>query len=151
MSAQMPAEPPPAAAGTTRNNHCFACGQDNPNGLHLRFAALSDGRQHAVWLTEKKWEGFDGVIHGGIVSTVLDEAMAKAVAAAGMLALTCELRIRLRQHVPPAEELSVTAWIVERRRRRIATEASLVDRHGNERAHAWGTFLETAKPGSSQP
>jgi acyl-coenzyme A thioesterase PaaI-like protein len=95
-----------------------------------------------VWRTDKAWEGFRGVIHGGIVSTVLDEAMSKAVATAGVCALTCELRVRLRQRVEVAEELQIRGWVVERRKRRIVTEATLKDSNGLERAHAWATFLE---------
>jgi acyl-coenzyme A thioesterase PaaI-like protein len=95
-----------------------------------------------LWRTNEIWEGFRGVIHGGVVSTVLDEAMSKAVAAEGIRALTCELRVRLRQHVGSSEELQVKGWVVERRKRRILTEACLCDRSGRERAHAWATFLE---------
>ncbi|HVX67095.1 MAG TPA: PaaI family thioesterase [Bryobacteraceae bacterium] len=124
------------------NNRCFACGEGNPHGLQLRFAPDGAEAVRAQWRTEEAWEGFRGVIHGGIVSTVLDEAMSKAVSAQGVRALTCELRVRLRQSVAPAEELEVRAWVVEKRKRRIMTEAVLSDGEGRERAHAWGTFLE---------
>jgi len=124
------------------NDHCFACGSRNPCGLRLCFAADGEQGVSAVWRTDKAWEGFRGVIHGGIVSTVLDEAMSKAVATAGVCALTCELRVRLRQRVEVAEELQIRGWVVERRKRRIVTEATLKDSNGLERAHAWATFLE---------
>jgi acyl-coenzyme A thioesterase PaaI-like protein len=123
------------------NDRCIVCGSRNPRGLQLCFAPDGDHAVAARWRTEEAWEGFRGVIHGGIVSTVLDEAMSKAVAAAGIPALTCELRVRLRHHVKPSEELRVRGWMVDRQRRRILTEASLKDRDGAERAHAWGTFL----------
>jgi acyl-coenzyme A thioesterase PaaI-like protein len=123
-------------------NHCFVCGQGNPQGLHLRFSA--DGAEAVVahWHPQETWEGFRGVIHGGIVSTVLDEAMSKAVAAQGIPALTCELRVRLRERVAPAEELEIRGWVVEKRKRKISTEAILSDAAGRERAHAWAVFLE---------
>lgn len=130
-------DPPRAVA----NDRCFACGRENPHGLRLHFALDAGHSATAAWRTNEVWEGFRGVIHGGLVSTVLDEAMSKAVAAEGIRALTCELRVRLRQRVESSEELQVKGWVVEKRRRRILAEATLRDRGGRERAHAWATFL----------
>jgi len=124
------------------NDRCFVCGSRNPQGLRLCFVPDGDHAVTAVWRTNEVWEGYRGVIHGGIVSAVLDEAMSKAVAAAGIRALTCELRVRLRQRVEVAEELRIRGWVVEKRKRRIVTEATLKDSNGLERAHAWATFLE---------
>jgi acyl-coenzyme A thioesterase PaaI-like protein len=124
------------------NNRCFACGSRNRHGLRLRFATDGDHGVTAAWRPEVAWEGFRGVIHGGVISTVLDEAMSKAVAAAGIRALTCELRVRLHQRVEVAEELQIRGWVVERRKRRIVTEATRKDSNALERAHAWATFLE---------
>ena len=99
----------------------------------------------ASWHTDEEWEGFPGVIHGGIVSTVLDEAMSQAVVAFGVPAFTCQLLVRLHHHVGTAEQLDVKGWVVEKRKRKIMTEASLIDEGGKERAHAWATFLEMAR------
>ncbi len=128
------------------NDRCFVCGSRNPHGLGLHFSRNDAGESRALWRTGEEWEGFRGVIHGGIVSTVLDEAMSKAVALEDIHALTCELRVRLRRRVGPAELLEVRGWIVEKRRRKITTEAILVDREGRERAHAWATFLKPLPP-----
>jgi acyl-coenzyme A thioesterase PaaI-like protein len=121
---------------------CFACGVDHPHGLKLQFRTNGSGSVVADWTPSKAWEGFQGIIHGGIVSTVLDEAMSKAVAAAGTPALTCHLEVRLRQHVAAGEPMLVHGWVVEKRKRRIQVEAELRDRLNVERAHAWATFLE---------
>lgn len=121
---------------------CFACGADHPHGLKLQFRADGPGSVSADWVPSKAWEGFQGIVHGGIVATVLDEAMSKAVAAAGPPALTCHLEVRLRRHVAPEEALVVRGWVVEKRKRRIRVEAELRDRMNTERAHAWATFLE---------
>ena len=119
---------------------CIACGPDHPHGLRLQFDLAADGSVSARWSPAEAWQGFRGIIHGGIVSTVLDEAMAKAVAATGT-ALTGELRVRFRHPVVPGEELRIRGWIVERTRRVIRAEAVLTARDGRERAHAWSTFL----------
>src|SRR5665213_2147558 len=58
---------------------CFVCGPDNPRGLRLAFQTNESGEMTAEWIPEPEMEGYQGIVHGGIVSTVLDEAMAKAV------------------------------------------------------------------------
>ena len=110
----------------------------------MTFLPGPDGSASADWQTDSEWESFSGVIHGGIISTVLDEAMSKAVTLSGPAGLTCELRIRLRHHLVPGERVTVRGWVVERRKRRIQTEATLRDARGVERAHGWATFLTTA-------
>jgi acyl-coenzyme A thioesterase PaaI-like protein len=125
---------------------CFACGADHPHGLKLQFRADGGSAVIADWTPSNIWEGFQGIIHGGIVSTVLDEAMSKAVATAAKPALTCHLEVRLRRHVVPGESMVVRGWVVEKRKRRIRVEADLRDRLNVERAHAWATFLEVSAP-----
>jgi acyl-coenzyme A thioesterase PaaI-like protein len=118
--------------------------------LKLQFHVNGWGSVTADWTPSKIWEGFQGVIHGGIVSTVLDEAMSKAVAAAAKPAFTCHLEVRLHRPVAPGESLVVRGWVVKKRKRYIRVEAELRDRLSVERAHAWATFLEvTADSGST--
>lgn len=122
-------------------NRCFACGQENPHGLRLQFQTAQTGESAAEWVPGSFTEGFRGIVHGGIVSTVLDEAMSKAVAAAGWHALTAELRVRMRRHVPPERLVRVRGWINSRSTRLIKTEAAITSAEGVELAHAWGSFL----------
>jgi acyl-coenzyme A thioesterase PaaI-like protein len=56
-------------------------------------------------------------------------------------AFTVDLRVRFRGRVSPGEELRVHGWVVEKRKRRVLTEAILVTGTGIERAHAWAAFL----------
>ena len=80
-------------------------------------------------------------MHGGIIGTVLDEAMSQAIIARGWEALTVELTVRFRGRVAPGNRLQVRGWVVDRRRRRIRAEATLRTDAGEERAHARATFL----------
>jgi acyl-coenzyme A thioesterase PaaI-like protein len=82
-----------------------------------------------------------------VVSTVLDEAMSKAVAATGSEALTAELRVRFRRHVTSGDVFLIRGWIVKRNRRLIEAEATLTAPGGTEHAHAWARFLTL--PGAS--
>ena len=123
-----------------RNPSCVVCGAQNPNGLRIEFARETNGVR-ANWLPAEGWESFRGVIHGGIITTVLDEAMSQAVIARDWHALTAELTVRLRRRVSPGDALQVRGWIKDRRKRRIRTEATLTAESGQELAHAWATFL----------
>jgi acyl-coenzyme A thioesterase PaaI-like protein len=104
----------------------------------------------AHWAPSPEWEGFRGIVHGGVVSTVLDEAMSKAVVATGCEALTAELRVRFRRPVPSWEPLQVRGWVHHKTKRHIGTEASLTGSDGVEFAHAWATFLELRGTAPSQ-
>jgi acyl-coenzyme A thioesterase PaaI-like protein len=127
---------------------CVVCGSNHPHGLRIRYELHQDGTVSAKWAPTTDWEGFRGIVHGGIISTVLDEAMSKAVAATQGEALTAELRVRYRHHVEPGEDLYIRGWVVERRKRLIRTEATLATADGHERARAWGTFLALPHPES---
>jgi acyl-coenzyme A thioesterase PaaI-like protein len=95
----------------------------------------------AEWIPEPEMEGYQGIVHGGIVSTVLDEAMAKVVDATGVQALTAELRVRFRQQVPSGSPVRVRGWIESRNKRVINAEAALTGADGVELAHSWAVFL----------
>ena len=122
------------------NPNCVVCGAHNPKGLQIEFQDGPNGVE-AHWVPTEDWESFQGTVHGGIITTVLDEAMSKAVIARNWEALTVDLRVRFRDRVSPGEELRVRGWVVEKQRRRILTEATLVTGTGVERVHAWATFL----------
>jgi acyl-coenzyme A thioesterase PaaI-like protein len=122
------------------NPNCVVCGARNPKGLHLAFHEGRDGVE-AAWVPTEEWESFQGTVHGGIITTVLDEAMSKAVIARNWEALTVDLRVRFRGRVLPGKRLRLRGWVIEKQRRRILTEATLATGAGVERAHAWATFL----------
>jgi len=126
---------------TLKADNCFACSPDNPRGLRLEFQQSEDGAMIAEWIPGADLEGYRGIIHRGLVSTVLDEAMAKVVAASGCGALTAELRVRFREQVTSGPSVLIKGWIESRSRRMLRTEASLAAPDGKELAHAWATFL----------
>lgn len=127
------------------NPACFVCGEENPNGLHLAFQAENQ-RTSATWTASAQWQSYKGIIHGGIISSVLDEAMSKAIISGGDEAFTADLRIRFRKKVCVGDIVLVNGWVVSAEKRRILAEASLTSQDGVEKAHAWGTFL-TARRG----
>jgi len=136
---------PPGLRARTQNR-CIVCGRENPYGLHIHFVRELDGAISAEWRPTENWEGFQGIVHGGIIGTVLDEAMSKAVAAIKCEALTGELRVRFRHHVSTGESLRIRGWVVETARRLVKAEATLTAADGSERAHAWARFLALPGP-----
>lgn len=121
------------------NPHCVVCGHQNPQGLQLTFCIDGNGVA-AEWVPGKNWESFHGVIHGGVTSTVLDEAMSKAIIANGLDAFTVDLRVRFKQKLHTGEAVQIRGWVVQQQKRRITAEASICSSIG-EHAHAWGVFL----------
>ena len=134
-----PATDPLAAV---RADHgCFGCGDRNPIGLHLAFATTSGG-VIAQFVPLLEHQGFENVIHGGIIATVLDEAMAWATAAAGAWAVTGDMRIRFRAPLSVGQSTTVIASIEQRRARLITATATLSrDDNGETIATATGSFL----------
>lgn len=125
-----------------RSDHaCFGCGDDNPIGLRLRFAPSGEGVE-ASFVPSAEHQGFQDVVHGGIISTVLGEAMAWATAYAGVWAVTGKMRVRFRQPLRIGEQTIVTARVVATRGRLVTTAAELVrDRDRSPVATASATFL----------
>jgi acyl-coenzyme A thioesterase PaaI-like protein len=93
------ADLPEAARIRVRDDHhCFGCGRLNPHGLHMHFYQ-HDGGVMAPFTPERRHEGYTGVVHGGIITTVLDEVMAWALYAKDIWAVTGDIRVRFRRPV----------------------------------------------------
>jgi uncharacterized protein (TIGR00369 family) len=122
------------------------CSPHNPRGLHLQFDADKDGLVVARWLPHEDFVSYPGIVHGGIIVAVLDEAMSQAVARCGQPGFTCELEVRMRRHVRIGVPMCVRGWVVEKRKRRVVAQARLTSTSGEEHARARGTFLEAPAP-----
>ncbi len=122
---------------------CFACGQDNPIGLRLRFTAEGDGVR-AEFTPGPQYQGYEGVLHGGIVTAALDDAMANLFHLRGRESITARLEIRFRREAPVGQRLVVTARLTGERRRLFTAEAVLTLPDGTRLAEAKGTFVREA-------
>ena len=118
---------------------CFGCGQANLFGLQLEVDE-SDGGVSGRFFVKQDHQGPPGVAHGGIVATALDEAMALAIHAADVPALTRTLEIELRAPAPVGAFVHVSAQIDHRAERRLLLSATASDPDGNELARAKGEF-----------
>lgn len=108
---------------------CFVCDPANEGGLHIEF--FLDEEAHRVlaeYTPAPTHEGAPGVIHGGVLGAILDDAMAWAVnVLSGSFGLTRSAEIEYSRIVRAGEQYSVTAWISEIGQRRAATTAELRD------------------------
>jgi acyl-coenzyme A thioesterase PaaI-like protein len=97
------------------NHWCFACGKQNPIGLKLNFREEGDS-YITTFIPQAEHQGYNGIVHGGIVSTLLDEVMAGYLYAKGYNAVTAKLDVRFRKPTPILQELTVTARITAKKR-----------------------------------
>ena len=107
---------------------CFACGRRNPDGLHLEFESNDDGVATSI-VFQKRYQGYRDVVHGGLVSTILDEAMVTLLNRRGILAVTAELTVRFLAPVPVGERVDVSARLTDHRGKLygVAAAATLED------------------------
>ncbi len=102
----------------TDQGMCFACGQANPIGLKLDFKFVNDD-YCAEFIPKAEHQGYDNIVHGGIISTLLDEAMAKLVYAKGFFAVTAQLNIRYRKPAHIGDILKISGRIINQPRKGI--------------------------------
>ena len=93
---------------------CFACGPKNTRGLHLQFDLDRNRRRlRTRWTPAKECQGYRDIVHGGMISLVLDELMVNLLWTLHMPAVTATLNIRLRRPARVGEALDCEAWIKE--------------------------------------
>ncbi len=114
------------------SSHCFACGSENLNGLHLSFARDPDGASRAEFVTRPDHIGWPDTIHGGILFTVMDEAVAWALHLDGLRGVTGKADVRFRAPVRVGMRMVVTGRIVGRNRRTLTTKAELREADGGK-------------------
>ena len=107
---------------------CFACGRDNPIGLKLQFRKEGNEATSEITVGEL-YEGWQGVVHGGIVCTILDEAMAYTYFPETK-GVTAKAEFRFKQPAPVGVPLVVTARLVKRTRKILTTQASIALKDG---------------------
>ncbi len=96
--------------GPSRN--CFICGNNNPSGLKVCFRKCEPGVIIAEFIPPDHLNGFKGVLHGGIISAVLDDAMDWAIySVTGRWYVTAQMTVNFKKTAPVAEKLRVKAWV----------------------------------------
>lgn len=111
------------------DNYCFVCGEANHIGLRLKFT-FDAGKAFAEFIPQKSHQGYKDIVHGGIISTILDEAMVKAALMQGLPAITGEITVRFR-NVLFTEEKTVVEAFIEKMNRKIIDASSVLRKTDN--------------------
>ncbi len=118
---------------------CFACGQENPIGLKLSFHR--DGETARAEFTPGEChQGWPGIVHGGIIETLLDEAMCYAPFFHGMYCVTAKMEFRIRQPVMVGQRLLISSNMVRQTRKLVEAEAEIVLEDGTPVAEGKATM-----------
>jgi uncharacterized protein (TIGR00369 family) len=121
-------------------NNCFVCGPDNPTGLNLKF--LFDGKvARTEYMPTTSHEGYKGILHGGIIATVLDEVMIKAALAQGIVCVTAQMEIRYKAPAYLGKNIHFTAEVSEIKGRIISTIGKAIDSDNRLLAEAAGKYM----------
>jgi len=123
------------------NSHreCFICGPENPRGLEVRFLPDGAGVQ-AEYTVSLVYQGYPGVVQGGIVSALLDSAMTNCLGARGVEAMTARLEVRFHHPVETGRPLRIIAR-EEGSRGRIYRLTAAIEQDKQIKASASGVFL----------
>lgn len=125
----------------TAHPRCFVCSPENPNGLGIAFHVNAEGKVEAEFTGSELFEGYSGILHGGLVTALLDGAMTQCLFACGCVALTAELTVRFRHPVTSNEQSIVRGWRIKSTGPLHAVRAEL-RQNGTVMAAAAGTFYE---------
>ncbi|HTW31362.1 MAG TPA: PaaI family thioesterase [Candidatus Sulfotelmatobacter sp.] len=123
-------------------NYCFACGPDNPDGMHLKFT-LDKKRQTFVcrFRLNNRYMGPPGHCHGGIIATILDDAMGKVNKLHQVVALTREMTVEYLKPVPLHKPLRVEGREIEKRGTKHINAAEILNAKGEVLARSRGIFI----------
>jgi acyl-coenzyme A thioesterase PaaI-like protein len=125
------------------NSRCFVCGKENAAGLHVTFSFDDANRSTTARFTPRQeHEGWQGVVHGGIIASLLDEAMVKLASRGGTPAVSGEIIVRFKVPASPGDDLIIRARITKDGGRLIEAEAT-VERGPAVIAYAAGKLVRT--------
>jgi acyl-coenzyme A thioesterase PaaI-like protein len=120
---------------------CYACGEQNERGLHMEFRREGD-RTVCEYTPCAYQQGYPGRMHGGLVATMIDEAMGWAVYGAREWGATARLNVRFRAPVRLDQALRIEAWITRDRSRLIELRGEVRDESGKLLAEGDGAFMK---------
>jgi len=127
---------------------CFVCGVANPVGLHLKFYASAPGEVTATLTPPEHYQGYPGVLHGGIVAAILDETAGRTHMGTfpPRFMFTAKLDIRYRKNVPVGQPLTIVGKAGKDRGRIAEGWAGIYDQDGTLLAEANGLYVDVPEP-----
>ena len=127
----------------TYGNHCFGCGPENETGLQLKFKLNEETERFVCkFKLPARFEGPPSHAHGGIIATILDEAMGKVSKLRNIIAVTGQMSITYIRPVPLGKPLITEGWEVSVRGREHNRVAEIRNAKGEVLAQSTGVFIE---------
>ncbi len=126
---------------------CFICGENNPIGLKLRLRVDPGRGEAAAEVTfPADFQGWAGIVHGGLVAAVLDEALIYAAGAKGLKCVTGEITVRFVKPALTGVPYALAGRFVEDKGRIVLADSRLADAEGREIARAAGKLFKVPGP-----
>lgn len=128
---------------------CFVCGEKNPQGLKIKFHVDRAKQSISTTYTVPSiYQGWEGVVHGGILCTLLDEAMANLVYHLGLDGIVAAMEVRFKKPAPVLQPLQIYGEITEIHKKLVKAKARISKEDGTELATATATFVrQNRQPG----
>jgi len=124
------------------NKRCFVCGRENRAGLRIPFRVDKEAKSIVgEFVADSTYQGFEGITHGGILSTLLDEAMVKLAFELGQAAVTAWMEVRFISPLRTGEKVLVKGNIVKTTKRLIEAMAEISSMDGTAIARARGKLM----------
>jgi len=144
---------PPETAGTIQRLHhgnCIICGHERASGFQVEYLPAGHDRVQASVTCPGVWEGYRGLVHGGIIASLLDGAMTHCLFTCGIVAVTADMHVRYRHPLRLHSPASVTAEL-SRESPPLYIVKSQIHQDQQLRATAVGKFMDmkVGKRGSS--
>lgn len=122
------------------NNYCFACGRDNPQGIKLTFSYDDEtGETISTTVFSRYFQGWENILHGGIISTVLDEIMVKAASFNGFKCVTAALNVEFKNPAFIDKPYIIKGKVKGTRGKIVFTEGIIHDATAENKIIATGT------------
>lgn len=111
----------------TDGGGCFVCGMNNPHGLRANFNVDREAHTSHLRLTlGEQFQGWQGVVHGGILATLLDEACAYACMTVTDQCVTAEINVRYRQPLQVGQSFEVKGRLIEQKHKLLVADAQII-------------------------
>ena len=123
---------------------CVVCSSANARGLHMEFDIGDDGSVQAAFQCDKSFEGYPGMVHGGVISSILDGAMGNCMFAHGQATVTVEMTTKFRHPIVTGQGATVSARITRVSRPLYLLEAEIIQ-DGKVKATAKGKYYDQPK------
>ena len=115
---------------------CFICGLENPVGLHLHIYETQPGMVESAYFAPDHFQGYPGVLHGGIVAAIIDEISGRALMGSDAMnprfMFTAKLEVRYRRNVPTGKLLKIVGKAVKWKARSAEAWAGIYDAETDE-------------------